>query len=120
MGLIVIAAEHPVLGHLYRMHIDDRQNNAPDVYALTTALTAATTIVDDWRERPDLRLRMGERFIHRALACTGSTDERMCGSLLKIQEQSQQSPYEFFCWLHCAVWQELPAPSGLVNPISWP
>jgi hypothetical protein len=116
-GLVVIAATHPILGLVYRRHVDEGAVNAPDEYAITTNLARATTISSGWRDQADVRLRMGERFLARVISYSGSSDERLSGSLLHLQSQTDQSHHEFYCWLHTADWVDVPTPVGFRNPI---
>jgi hypothetical protein len=116
--LVVIAAEHPTLGLVYRRHVDEGAVNAPDEYAITTNLARATTVSSGWRDQADVRLRMGDRFLARVTSYSGSSDERLSGSLLHLQSQTDQSHHEFYCWLHTADWVDVQAPVGFRNPSS--
>lgn len=115
--LVVIGAEHPTLGYLYRRHVDESLSNVPDEYALTTDVATASPLIPEWRNHPGMLTRMGDRFLHRLLACSGSTDDRMCGHLESLQRLSTQDARAFFCWLHTAQWLDLPAPVGMRMPV---
>lgn len=108
---VAIAAHHPVLGWVYRVYVDESACNAADYYGITTEAAHATTVVPTWRTSLGLSNSLGDRFIDRLMSSTGSSDDRMYGHLLDLQQKSGQAPRDFYVWMRLAEWVDRPAPS---------
>lgn len=125
---VVVAAEHPVLGHVYWTYCDGAESNSADYYGLSDQVRSALQLPSYWRQHDHLNWAHGSHLQHvfdemnpesdfqeEADVDAGRLDWVLHGTLALLQQDSGQTVEEFVRWARSATWVDMPAPTALAD-----
>lgn len=130
-GYVLVFAEHPIIGRVFWVYINESDVHAPDYYGLSMQQELAAWVPSDWRT--DITLcgcrrfsdldaweahnfleivldehRLGSEY-HIAVDDEGHITEYLSGLLEDLLLQTGQTTQEFLNWVREAEWIDEPA-----------